>query len=155
MRRFTFKLEKVLEVRAYYERMAELVLAEKSGRCTLLEMDLRANAECTRAAARDRYGRGRTLTDFMATELYVRRLLQERERTMKSLVAAELERENARVAYLEKSKDKEILEKLKDRKREEYYKAAGRAEVRILDDIAQNLRFADNPFAAASLAAEQ
>ncbi len=154
MKRFSFKLDKVLEVRAYYERMARLALAEKSGRCSLLEQDLRANAEKTLQAGRERFGRGRNLADFMATELYVRRLGQERERTMKALAAAELEREKARKTYIEKSRDKEILDKLRERKEADYYKVQNRAEIMELDDAAQNMRRVHNHFAVGAPAAD-
>jgi flagellar protein FliJ len=154
MRAFSFKLEKVLEVRSYYERIAEMKLAEKSGRCALLEIKLKENAEKTHAAALDRFGRGRSIFDFMATELYMRRLEQDRERTMRELAAAELEREKARAEYLEASKAKKIIEKLKEREQREYYKAAQRAEAKMLDDVAQSTWMRDHPAAASNCTVE-
>ena len=41
MRTFRFNLEKLLELRGFHERKAEMVLAEKAGRCALLDARLR------------------------------------------------------------------------------------------------------------------
>ena len=55
---------------------------------------------------------------------------------MKVLALAEAEREQARLAYIEASKSKELIVKLKEREEAEYYKAAARDETKSMDDIA-------------------
>jgi flagellar biosynthesis chaperone FliJ len=53
VRLFRFKLEKLLELRGFYERKAEMALAEKAGRCAILDAKLREMAEArSRTAAR-------------------------------------------------------------------------------------------------------
>jgi flagellar protein FliJ len=48
---------------------------------------------------------------------------------------AELVVEAARDAFVEASRDKKILEKLKDKRKSEYRKATAIEEIKIVDDI--------------------
>ncbi|HPB65285.1 MAG TPA: flagellar FliJ family protein, partial [Spirochaetales bacterium] len=71
-----------------------------------------------------------------AGELYAVRLSQERERLFKSLAAAELEREAARVDYVEATKARRLVTKLREREEAVYYKAVAREETKTMDDLA-------------------
>lgn len=135
MRRFSFKLEKLLELRGFYERKAELVLAEKAGRCVLLDTQLRELAEARARTGREMFSAGRMLADYRAAELYIVRLNRDKERLVKELAEAELEREKARADYIEKHKSREVMEKIKERKAGEYYRLALREETKALDDL--------------------
>ena len=137
MKRFRFRLEKVLKVREYYERIAETKLAAAAGKCSLLEITLAENAQATRDAALERFARGRDLFEIQAAENYSRRLAQERDRTLKALALAEAERETARQGYIKASRDKRLLETLRERGETEYYRAANREEIKVLDDLAR------------------
>ncbi len=137
MRRFRFNLEKLLELRALYERKAELALAEKAGRCALLETRLRENAESRFRTSRGMFAPGRGLEDFRASGLYIVRLDRERERLEEELARAELEREEARKVYVEKRAARESIDKLKERRQAEYYRLAEREEIKALDDLAR------------------
>ncbi len=136
MKRFSFGLEKILELREYRERIAKAVMAEKAGRCTILELELEENARRTVVTGRERFRRGGNVSDYLAGEHYALRLGAERERLMKVLALAEAEREQARLAYIEASKSKELITKLKEREEAGYYKAAARDETKSMDDIA-------------------
>ncbi len=137
MKRFAFKLEKLLELRAYHERRAELVLAQKAGRKALLEGRLQAVAESKAKASRDMFAPGRDLADYRASEFYIKRLDLERDRLVGELVVAEAELEKARLEYVERHRDREAIGKLKERRQAEYYRAAERAETKSLDDLAR------------------
>jgi len=137
MRRFRFRLEKVLEVREFYERMAEMKLSAAAGKCALLERRLVENAQATRAASRQRFAGGRELYDMQVVELYSRRLAAERDRTMNALAMAEVERESARRGYLAASKEKKLISKLRERSEAEYYRSATREEISVLDDLSR------------------
>lgn len=137
MRRFRFNLEKLLEVRAFHERKAELVLAEKAGRCAVLEAKLKEIAQSRFRTTREMFARGRDIEDYRASELYVMRLDRERDRLLEELTRAELEREAARKIYVEKRKARESIDKLKERRQAEYYRLAQREEIKALDDLAR------------------
>jgi flagellar protein FliJ len=135
VRRFAFRLEKLLEYRSFYERRAELVLAEKSGRCAVLENHLAEIAQSRARAGRDMFAPGRDLADFRASELYIIRLDRERDKLLNELVFAQAEREKARLEYLDKHRDREVIDKLKERREKEYYHLAQLEEIKTLDDI--------------------
>jgi flagellar FliJ protein len=135
VRRFRFKLEKLLELRGFYERRSELVLAEKAGRCALLDASLRETAEKRSRTGRDMFSAGRMLADYRAAELYIVRLDRDRDRLTEELARAELEREAARADYVEKHKSREAIEKLKERRQADYYRLALREETKALDDL--------------------
>jgi len=137
MRRFRFNLEKLLEVRAFHEKKAELVLAEKAGKCALLQLRLEEIASSRKRTGKEMFLAGRSLPDYRAAELYLVRLDRDRERTLRELAAAELEREEARADYVEKRRDREALGKLKERRQAEYYRLAEREETKTLDDMAR------------------
>jgi flagellar export protein FliJ len=136
VKRFSFRLERVLELRRYDETLAEARLGEKSAVCSRLGLSLEANARATLEAARERFRPGGNAADHRAGELYSVRLSQERERLMKALAAAEAERETARAAYVEASKAKEIVAKLREREEGAYYKTVSREETKTMDDLA-------------------
>lgn len=137
MKRFAFKLEKLLELRSFHERKAELVLAEKAGRCAVLEARLKEIAESRVRTARGMFASGRDIADYRACELYILRLDHERDRVLEELARAEVEREEARVEYLRRHKDREAIDKLKERRQADYYRAAEREEIKALDDLAR------------------
>jgi flagellar FliJ protein len=137
VRLFRFKLEKLLELRGFYERKAEMALAEKAGRCAILDAKLREMAEARSRTSHEMFSAGRMLADYRAAELYMIRLDRDRDRLAEELARAELEREAARAEYVEKRKSRELLEKIKDRKAGEYYRLALREETKALDDLAR------------------
>jgi flagellar FliJ protein len=138
VRRFRFNLEKLLEVRSFHERKAELVLAEKAGRCALLDNRLREVAEARVRTGREMFSAGRSLEDYRSAELYMIRLDRDRDRLVEELASAELEREEARSDYIEKRKSREVIDKIKERRQTEYYRLASREETKALDDLARS-----------------
>ncbi len=84
---------------------------------------------------REMFGAGRELADYRAAELYIVRLERDRDRISEELARAELEREEARLAYVERHKAREAIEKLKERRQAEYYRLAEREETKALDDL--------------------
>jgi flagellar FliJ protein len=137
MKRFVFKLEKLLELRSFYEKKAELLLAEKAGRCAILEGRLKDIAESRVRTGREMFAPGRDMADYRAAELYIVRLDRERDRLLEELALAEAEREAARAEYIAKHRDREIIDKLKERRQAEYYRFAEREEIKALDDLAR------------------
>lgn len=137
MRRFRFKLEKLLELRAFRERLAEMVLADKAGRCALLDAGLRETAQARARAGREMFSSGRDLSDYRAAAYYIVRLERDRDKLAEELAAAEIEREAARAAYVEKHTARESIGNIKERRQTEYYRLAEREETKALDDLAR------------------
>lgn len=137
MKRFAFKLEKLLELRSFYEKRAELVLAEKAGRCLILDTKLKEVAQSRVKTGKEMFAPGRDFADYRAAELYIIRLDRERDKLLADLVVAEAEREAARLEYVSRHRDREAIDKLKERRQAEYYRIAEREETKALDDIAR------------------
>lgn len=137
MRRFRFNLEKLLELRAFFERKSEMVLAEKAGRCALLDGDLREVARARSRTSREMFSSGRDLPDARAAGLYLIRLDRDRERLAVELARAEIEREDARADYVARHTARQSIEKIKERRQAEYYRLAEREETKALDDLAR------------------
>ncbi len=146
MRRFQFRLERFLELRRWKEREWELALARVQGECVRLEQRIeQITAEIGEsrltgfaAAGPVTEAAGRALLDVEAMarrELYVQRLARERERARSALVERRREMEKVRVKYLEASRARKVLDKLRERREAEYYEAQIDEEFKTIDDM--------------------
>jgi len=137
MRRFQFRLERFLELRRWKEREWELKLARAQGECLLLENRIREIGEEIGASRLAQFSDGRRVdVELMARrELFVQRLAVERERAQVTLVEKRREMEKVRAGYLEASRDRKVLDKLKDRRSEEYYDRQRDEEYKAVDDL--------------------
>ncbi|MDR1057981.1 MAG: flagellar export protein FliJ [Treponema sp.] len=135
MKRFTFNLEKVLELRKYRERETEIELGRAVGALTEIENHIKALGLEKNRAARRQFEPEHSASVIINYELYLRRLDGEVERLIALAAEAELEVEKARALYLEASRERKVLDKLKEKRERDYRKAMGREETRTLDDI--------------------
>ncbi len=136
MRRFRFKLDKILELRRYAEREWELKLAEVTGRVVAAEQEITEWA--TRRHDTGRFHAGAGTVDMLlmrSREDYVMRIDQRVLQLQYQLVALEAERSKVRDGYVEASKKRKALSRLEERQAEEYYRDALREEGRVLDEI--------------------
>jgi flagellar FliJ protein len=137
MRRFQFRLERFLELRRWKEREWELALARVLGECLKLEKRIAEIGAEMGASMFSVFVAG-TRVDIGAMarrELYVQRLALERERAREKLVEKRKELEKVRARYLEASKERKVLDKLKERRAEEYYERQIDEEFRTIDDL--------------------
>ncbi len=137
MRRFQFRLERFLDLRRWKEREWELKLARALGECLLLENRIREIGEEIGSSRLAEYTEGRRVdVEAMARrELYVQRLAVERQRAQVTLEEKRREMEKVRARYLEASKDRKVLDKLKERRSEEYYDRQLDEEYRTVDEM--------------------
>jgi flagellar FliJ protein len=141
MRRFQFSLEKVLELRKYRERETELALGRAVGELGAIENRLRDLALLKRGAweeYRDPKAPGALANlaeHYRSYEFYIRRLDQTQEELLQEAAAARLRVEEARTVFLEASRERKVLDKLKEKQAGTYRKAMFSAEVKTLDDI--------------------
>ena len=137
MRRFQFRLERFLDLRRWKERERELVLAKVLGECLLLERRIAEIAAEISASFLSGFRTGNMIDiDSMARrELYVQRLARERERTQTTLAEKRVELEQVRAKYLEASRERKVLDKLKDRQAAAYYERQIDEEFKTIDDI--------------------
>ncbi len=137
MRQFLFRLERLLELKRYKERERELALARILGQVLLLKRRIaEIDAEIDLSRSRTFLVEKLINVEAMARgEMYIRRLIRERESTEILLAEKTRELEEARAKYLEAAKERKVLEKLKERTQAEYYEKCKEEEFKVIDDM--------------------
>jgi flagellar FliJ protein len=150
MKRFAFDLEKILDLRKHREQEAKIALGRAVGELSSLENQIkelallrfRAAETYLPPAALDLLKHGGPVrftfsADYYRNhELYIRRLEQKKEELLEAAAKARLKLEEERAAYLEASRERKILDKLKERRAAEYRKVLFSVETKVLDDMA-------------------
>ncbi len=139
MKRFRFRLERLLELRAYKEREWQARLAQIMGLCLKLARQIKDNRREAERSFREDYSASDAGTlDMKALqyrEYYLRRLDQERNNLETELEQRFIERNEVQGKYLDASRQRKVLDKLKERKQEEYYAAQKRELFKDQDEI--------------------
>ncbi len=138
---FHFKLERVRAVRERAEQLAKQDLAEAISRRSDTEADLRA-AEALLEQAHEQQRTGAAVAEsvdageLVAGQAYVERIEAQRANRARDLQTRETE-VAARDAQLTKaSGEREMLERLRERRRSEHEREAARREQGALDEVA-------------------
>jgi flagellar FliJ protein len=137
MRRFQFRLERFLDLKRYKEREWELALARVLGQCLLLKRRIEEILAEVDASRGDTFivDTRIDVEAMVRRELYIRRLIRERERTEIELAERTVEMEKVRAKYLEAAKERKVLDKLKERKANEYYEKQKDEDFKTIDDL--------------------
>jgi flagellar FliJ protein len=141
MKRFAFSLQKLLNLREFREKEAELELGRAVSAREVIQLELDEVARKRVGAANERRG-GLTVQDLLVIEHYITRLDARKETLLEDLAAAELVVEKAREAYMQATRERQVITKLREKKEAVWRKENLDAEAAILDDIA-NSRFKD------------
>jgi flagellar FliJ protein len=139
MKKFNFKLQKLLDLRQYREREAEIALGHAIGELTRIENEIKTIALQKNEASALRFKTGNTASEIRYAELYILRLDRAVDKLMEEAAKAELKVSEARDVYLEASKEKKIIEKLKEKKEKEYKKFVLSEEDKAIDEINNQL----------------
>jgi flagellar protein FliJ len=140
MHKFRFRLENFLRIKKFSEREWELKLAAATGKCVTLQNRIRdLRDETQRHASCSVEGIMYSLEDLRIRGLYVRRLEKEIEAAEAELVLREEERRKVQEEYLKASRERKVLDKLKERREAEYYKRQLYEESKTLDEIGQTM----------------
>jgi flagellar FliJ protein len=135
MKRFNFRLQRVLEIRERFrdERRQELVQRnfERDHERRVLE-DL--DQEFLRSKVRE--GGTYSASEVVLMGDYSRRLACEIEQQHVRVAAADQAAEEARERYIEASREAQALEKLKEKRRNEYQEQILKEEGNQLDELA-------------------
>jgi flagellar FliJ protein len=133
MKRFAFNLEKVLSLRKYREQETEIQLGRAIGVLSEIENNIHFVTE-------ERIRSGAQFAENNATVhsylLYANRLDIQKEQLIKDSVIAEQKVDEARSVYIEASRDRKVLDNLRDKREAEYKKFVLSEETKVLDDQA-------------------
>lgn len=131
MKKYDFKLETVLSLRENIEKEWEAKLG-------------RANRECQKIIDRiDKHKKNIAdsklkrvdVSQFQVKCLYEDRLNYQIKLEMEELHKKELERDKIKDVYLQKSIERKVIDKLKDKSLKRYHKEALKEETLIIDEI--------------------
>ena len=131
MKRFSFNLEKVLSLRKYREQEAEIELGRAIGVLSGIENQIRFNAD-------ERHRAGNLFSGnagmFRSYVLYISRLDLQKEILLEEAARAEQKVEEARAVFIEASRERKVLDKLKEKRAGEYRKSVLAEETKAMDD---------------------
>ncbi len=132
MKRFHFRLEKLLTVRRHREEKLEIELAKAVSRVLSIENEINfRKTERSRVFGADAAGE---LEYEMIKGRYIFRMEKEISDFSKKLKKAQQERELSKEKFLEASRERKVLDKLKDRKQAEFYHEQKIEEIKESDD---------------------
>ena len=137
MRRFQFRLQRLLELRRYREREWELKLAKITGVCLMHQKRIdEIRSELTRSTMeKSAFQEKPDYNYLISIELYNNRLKLELEDRYKVLEEENKKLKEIQKEYLEHSKRRKVLEKLKERQEREYYRLQRLEDIKAADDI--------------------
>lgn len=140
MKRFRFRLQRLLELRAHREREALIRLAEATGHCVRLARGIREAEEAGREALRlQRAGPGQVDIELLAYRERYRAWLQDRRRRLaRELAERQKQRQEEQTRYLQASKERKVLDKLKERRAAEHRREARAEEFEAADDLSSS-----------------
>jgi flagellar FliJ protein len=139
MKRFVFKLEKILQLRKYEEQEAKIELGRALGALAAVEARIRSLAEERARTAAAQFSPANSAAMIRQYMFYLLRLDNRKEELLKDAALAEQKVEEAREAFNLAFQNRQILDKLKEKKEKEYKNARKTEENKMTDDIAGNL----------------
>ena len=134
MRQFVFNLQKLLELREYYEREAEIELGRAVGALTAIENKIESITKEKHRIA-EHFCAGYEANDILVADRYLQRLTVTKDMLLKEEEAADKKVEAAREIYIGASRDRKILDKVRETRRNEYHKAMLLEETKAIDDL--------------------
>ena len=135
MKRFRFNLEKLLELRKYDEQNWEIKLGQIVSKCTAMEHRIR-DIKYDKSKAFLKYNLETSGIEMLQiSEVYLQRLNSEIDTAKVKLDGYVLEKQKIQKKFIEVSNKRKILDKLKDKEEDSYYKALMTAEIKEIDDI--------------------
>ena len=140
MKAFAYSLEKVLGLRKHYEDEAKIELGRAVGILAELEQKLLALARETARAQGEQFNPSNTAAEIQQYMFYLIRLDSIKEQLLKEAAIAEKKVEEAREVFLEASRERKVLDNLKEKRYREYRKEMLLEETKALDDISNSVR---------------
>jgi flagellar FliJ protein len=134
MKRFSFSLQKLLSLREFREKEAELALGKANAKREAILLDLSEVGRKRVGAAMERKG-NLPIHDLLSIERFINRLDIQKEKLLTDLAEAELIVEQMREKFLAAARDRKIITKLKEKKEAVWHKDMLDAEAAMLDDI--------------------
>ena len=134
MKKFNFSLDKVLTLRAFYEKQAEIALSRAVSERDIVKNKIE-NIDLKVLEALPIFSQDIDMSILLWTENYIKGLKVRKLELEKELIFLEEKVKLCIQKYSETSKDRKILERLKDKKFEEWKKSFDKEEIISIDEI--------------------
>ena len=134
MKRFEFSLNNVLSMREFHEKEAEVALSRAVGERDIVKIAIEA-LDLKIKEASYLFSKDLDINILFSTENYVRGLKIKKLQLQEKLIKLE---KNVQVCidhYINSSKDRKLLEKLKEKKLGEWKKMVKKEEIIAIDEI--------------------
>jgi flagellar FliJ protein len=135
MKPFVFPLQKILNLRTHSEDEAKIELGRAITALSEIESQILTVAQERVAAASAQFDSQNSSATMKQYMFYILRLDNLKEQLLKEAAAAELQVEQARQAFLEASRERKVLDKLKEKQQKAYRKETLAQEAKALDDV--------------------
>lgn len=135
MRKFSFRLQHLLNMRTHDRKEVELRLGIVTEECNRIDAELNSLARRRSPDAGAAAGSDAVLNNISYRSGFFAWIDQQSEALQQKRAAAEERRLNVLEEYHEALKKEKILEKLRERREQEYYRDAVRREERHVEDI--------------------
>ena len=134
MKKFVFSMEKILDLREYEEKQAQIELGKAIADEEKIRQQLNFVAtEKAKMLSMDISGT--SINERLVHENYLVRLDRQKEVLLEELAAAELIVEEKRAVFAEALKKRKVLSNLKEKQLQQYKKEKQLEEDNIVDDI--------------------
>ena len=134
MKKFDFPLNKILSLRAFYERQAEIELQHATGKRDVVKMEIE-NIDINVREVSTLFSESVEMNTLIAAENYVKALKLKKLQLQTELIELE---HNVRICiekYQEALKKRKILERLKEKKMEEWKNELEKEELLSIDEV--------------------
>jgi flagellar FliJ protein len=135
MKRFSFRFEKLSRVRDFAENAAKEALGRQISALNEIEYRIAENEQLREEAAKNRFAKEHTITDIDTYDFYITRLDYEKTTLLREAEEQQKRVDEAREQYIEASREKKTIDKLKEKRRKEYKRETQKAEEAETDDI--------------------
>ena len=139
MKPFAFRFEKFLNLRKFREEEAKIELGRAVGFLSEIESKLNSLAKEKARASLAQFSPGNSAALMQQYMYYLLRLDDTEEELLKQKLKAEQVVEEAREMYIEASRERKVLDNLKEKKLKEYREARLDYETKVLDDISSGV----------------
>ena len=134
MKKFVFSMEKILDLREYEEKQAQIELGKAIGDAEKIRQQLNFVAtEKAKMLSMDISGT--SINERLVHENYLVRLDRQKEILLEELAATELIVEEKRAVFAEALKKRKVLSNLKEKQLQQYKKEKQLEEDNSVDDI--------------------
>jgi flagellar FliJ protein len=132
MKKYTFRLEKILQLRKFREEECKLALGQAVSMLNKIENEIKLTAVKRHNAVAQRFS---NINEITSWNYYIIRLDQEAEKLARQLAQVQLVVEGKRALYLEALKGVKVIEKLKEKRWKEYRKEIFNYQMAEVDDL--------------------